>query len=172
MGMFTTDIKNLDDLFVHTLQDIYYAEQKIANGLGKMIDKASDGELKRGFQQHQAETRNHVMRLEEVFKLHGQTPKAIDCPAIDGIVEEAEDVAGDSADGAVRDAALIASAQSVEHYEIARYGTLIEWARQLGKDDCAALLQQNLDEEKATDKKLTMLAERRINPMSGPAASA
>ena len=81
MGMFTTDIKNLDDLFVHTLQDIYYAEQKIANGLGKMIDKASDGELKRGFQQHQAETRNHVMRLEEVFKLHGQTPKAIDCPA-------------------------------------------------------------------------------------------
>ena len=98
-----------------------------------------------------------------MFRLHGSEPSGIDCPAIDGILEEADDVAGDIEDKSVIDAALIAAAQAVEHYEIARYGSLIAWARQLGHDDCAALLQQNLDEEKATDKKLTSIAESRVN---------
>ena len=95
--------------------------------------------------------------------MHGKKPKGVDCPAIDGILEEANEVAGEVADKEVLDAALIASAQAVEHYEITRYGTLIAWAKQLGRDDCARVLQQNLDEEKATDKKLTAMAESKIN---------
>jgi ferritin-like metal-binding protein YciE len=106
-----------------------------------------------------------VTRLEQVFRLHGQEPKGIDCPAIDGIIEEAEDVVGEVDDKSVLDAALIAAAQTVEHYEIARYGSLIVWAKELGRNDCAALLQQNLDEEKATDRKLTSIAESRVNRM-------
>jgi ferritin-like metal-binding protein YciE len=128
-----------------------------------MIGKANDSQLRQGFQTHLVETQNHVKRLEQVFRLHGTDPSGIDCPAIDGILEEADDVAGDIEDKSVLDAALIAAAQAVEHYEIARYGSLIAWARQLGRDDCAALLQQNLDEEKATDKKLTSIAESKVN---------
>jgi ferritin-like metal-binding protein YciE len=107
-----------------------------------------------------------VTRLEQVFRLHGQEPKGIDCPAIDGIIEEAEDVVGEVDDKSVLDAALIAAAQTVEHYEITRYGSLIAWAKELGRNDCAALLQQNLDEEKATDRKLTSIAESRVNRMA------
>src|SRR3712207_9177337 len=95
--------------------------------------------------------------------MHGQTAKAVDCPAIDGIIKEANEIAGEVADKEVLDAALLASAQAVEHYEITRYGTLIAWAQQLGRNDCASVLQQNLDEEKATDKKLTAMAESRVN---------
>jgi ferritin-like metal-binding protein YciE len=98
-----------------------------------------------------------------VFKLHGNEPSGVDCPAIDGIIDEAEEVAGEVEDKAVLDAALIAAAQAVEHYEISRYGTLIAWAKELGRSDCAALLEQNLNEEKATDKKLTALAEAKVN---------
>src|SRR5262249_16220849 len=97
----------------------------------------------------------------QVFRLHGKEPSGVDCPAIDGIIEEADDVAGEADDKAVLDAALIAAAQAVEHYEISRYGTLIAWAKQLGRNDCADLLAQNLEEEKATDKKL--MAESRVN---------
>ena len=104
-----------------------------------------------------------MIRLEQVFELHGQKPRMVDCPAIDGILDEAEEVAGEVEDKSVLDAALIAAAQAVEHYEMARYGTLIAWAKELGRNDCAALLQQNLDEEKATDKKLTAMAESKIN---------
>jgi ferritin-like metal-binding protein YciE len=166
MGIFSKDIKSMDDLFVHTLRDIYYAEKQILKALPEMIDKANDAQLKQGFQTHQSETKNHVTRLEQVFRLHGQEPKGIDCPAIDGIIEEAEDVAGEVDDKPVLDAALIAAAQAVEHYEITRYGSLIAWAKELGRNDCAALLQQNLDEEKATDKKLTSIAESRVNRMA------
>ena len=98
-----------------------------------------------------------------MFRQHGHEPSGVNCPAIDGIIEEANDVAGEIDDKTVLDAALIAAAQAVEHYEITRYGSLIAWAKQLGREDCAALLQQNLDEEKAADKKLTMLAESRVN---------
>ena len=101
--------------------------------------------------------------MEQVFRLHGKEATGVDCPAIDGILEEADDVTGEVEDKAVLDAALIASAQAVEHYEITRYGSLIAWAKQLGRSDCAALLQQNLDEEKAADKKLTSLAEGTVN---------
>jgi ferritin-like metal-binding protein YciE len=166
MGLFSSDIKSLDDLFVHTLQDIYYAESQITKALPKMIDKATDPQLKQGFEAHLAETQNQIKRLEQVFQMHGHTPKGVDCPAIDGILKEANEVAGDVADKDVLDAALIASAQAVEHYEITRYGTLITWAQQLSRQDCASILQQTLDEEKATDKKLTAIAESKVNPKS------
>jgi ferritin-like metal-binding protein YciE len=163
MGLFSKDIKTLDDLFVHTLRDIYYAENQIVKSLPDMIEKASDTQLKRGFQTHLDETKGHVARLEEVFRMHGVKPGGIDCPAIDGILEEAEDVAGEVADKRVLDAALIAAAQAVEHYEMTRYGSLIAWAKKLGRADSAAVLQKTLDEEKATDRKLTDMAETAVN---------
>jgi ferritin-like metal-binding protein YciE len=163
MGLFSKDIQTLDDLFVHQLRDIYYAEKQIVQSLPEMIEKATDSNLKRGFEIHLVETKNHVKRLERVFKMHGVEAKGIDCPAIDGIIEEADDAVADVEDKKVLDAALIAAAQAVEHYEITRYGTLIAWAKQLGRPDCANVLQQNLDEEKATDAKLTSLAERNVN---------
>ena len=128
-----------------------------------MIEKSTDAQLKQGFQSHLRETENHVKRLEKVIQLHGKETKGVDCPAIDGIIEEAEEVAGEVADKSVLDAALIAAAQAVEHYEITRYGSLIAWAKELGRNDCATLLQQNLDEEKAADKKLTAMAENKVN---------
>ncbi|MGD9845609.1 MAG: ferritin-like domain-containing protein [Variibacter sp.] len=163
MGFFSADIKTMNDLFVHTLQDIYYAENQILKALPDMIEKATDAQLKNGLQAHLKETEGHVRRLEKVFEMHGEKVKATDCPAIDGILEEADDVAGDVDDKQVLDAALIAAGQAVEHYEITRYGTLITWAKQLGRADCASVLAQNLEEEKAADAKLTKLAEGGIN---------
>jgi ferritin-like metal-binding protein YciE len=163
MGFFSKDIKTMDDLFVHTLRDIYYAEKQILQTLPEMVEKSNDPQLKQAFRSHLAETKQQVGRLDQVFRLHGQKPSGVDCPAIDGIIDEAEDVAGEVDDVSVLDAALIAAAQAVEHYEITRYGSLIAWAKQLGRPDCAELLQKNLDEEKAADKKLTVLAESKIN---------
>ena len=128
-----------------------------------MANKATEPALKQGFLTHLEETKQHVKRLEEVFRMHGVEVKAIDCPAIDGIIEEADEVTSEVADRAVLDAALINAAQAAEHYEIARYGSLIAWSRQLGRSDIAALLQKTLDEEKVTDRKLTTLAEGRVN---------
>jgi len=170
MGMFSKDIKSMNDLFVHTLRDIFYAEKQIVKALPSMIDKATDEELKQGFSDHLAETRTHVTRLEEVFQLLDETAKTVQCPAIDGILKEANEVAADIEDKEVLDAALIMAAQAVEHYEITRYGTLIAWARQLGRDDVADVLEQTLDEEKDTDEKLTDLAERGINADAAEAA--
>ena len=163
MGLFTTPIKTFDDLFVHTLQDIYYAEKQIEKSLPKMIEKATDQKLKAGFEEHLQQTRGHIARVEEVFEMHGTKAKQVNCPAIDGILEEADEVSGDIDDKQVLDAGLIASAQAVEHYEITRYGTLIAWAKQLGRNDCASVLAENLKEEEATDKKLTQLATRGVN---------
>ena len=163
MGFFSKDIQNMDDLFVHTLRDMYYAEQQILKSLPEMIENASEPQLKQGLESHLRETRGQVDRLKQVFRMHGAEPSGVDCPAIDGIIEEAEDVTGEVEDRNVLDAAIIAAAQAVEHYEIARYGTLIAWARQLGRADCASMLQQNLDEEKAADRKLTQLAESKVN---------
>jgi ferritin-like metal-binding protein YciE len=163
MGWFTKDIETMDDLFVHTLQDIYYAEHQILKALPDMIEKASSQALKDGFSIHLAETKGHIARLKQVFQQHGVEEKGVTCPAIDGIIEEANDVAGEVEDKQVLDAALIAAAQAVEHYEMTRYGTLVAWAKQLGRDDCAQLLQQNLDEETATDAKLTKLANGEVN---------
>jgi ferritin-like metal-binding protein YciE len=163
MGLFSKDIQTFDDLFVHTLRDIYYAENQILKALPTMIDKATDPALKQGFEKHFKETQGQVQRLEKVFELHGVGVSGVTCPAIDGIIEEADEIAGEVADKKVLDAALIAAGQAVEHYEITRYGTLVAWAELLGRNDCAALLRQNLEEEKATDEKLTSLAERSLN---------
>jgi ferritin-like metal-binding protein YciE len=163
MGLFSSDIKTFDDLFMHTLQDIYYAENQITKALPQMISKATDPQLQQGFQTHLSETKNQIQRLEQVFQILGKSATQVNCPAIDGILEESNDIAGEVADKNVLDAALIASGQAVEHYEITRYGTLIAWARQMGRDDVARLLQQNLSEEEATDKKLTAMAENKIN---------
>ena len=163
MGLFTKDIKTMDDLFVHTLRDIYYAEKQIVKALPDMIKKASDPQLKQGFQIHLRETENHVKRLEQAFDILGKKAQGADCPAIDGILKEANEVAGEVEKKSVLDAALIAAAQAVEHYEMTRYGTLISWAKQLGRNDVATLLNQTLDEERATDKKLTAMAESEVN---------
>lgn len=163
MGLFSKDIKTMDDLFVHTLQDIYYAENQIAKSLPTMVEKATSPELKQAFQTHLTETQGQIKRLEQVFQMHGQPVKGVTCAAMDGILEEAKEIMGEVADKEVLDAALVASAQAVEHYEITRYGTLVSWAKELGRPDCASVLQQNLDEEKRTDTKLTGLAEARVN---------
>ncbi len=164
MGLLSKDIKTMDDLFVHQLQDVYYAEKQIHKSLPKMIAKASNAKLKQGLEMHRGETERHIERLEKVFQQHGSKAKAIDCPANDGILKEADEVTGDVADKEVLDAAIIAAAQAVEHYEITRYGTLIAWAKQLGREDCAELLKQNLDEEYAADDKLSALAKKDVNP--------
>lgn len=163
MGLFSSDIKTMDDLYVHTLKDIYYAENQILKALPDMIEKASDSGLKQGFTSHLAETKNHVARLDQAFKALGMKPEGVDCPAIDGIIDETNEIAGEVADKKVLDAALIAAGQAVEHYEMTRYGTLIAWSKQLGRADVASLLEQTLKEEKAADAKLTGLAERGIN---------
>lgn len=163
MGIFSKDIKTMDDLFVHTLRDIYYAEKQILKSLPKMIDKATDASLVNGLQDHLKETEGHVKRLEKVFEMHGVEAKGVDCPAIDGILKEADELVGEVDDKQVLDAAIIAAGQAVEHYEMTRYGTLIEWAKALGRSDCAAELKKTLDEEKAADEKLTELAEGGVN---------
>ena len=163
MGLFSKDIETMDDLFLHTLQDIYYAENRIVKSLPEMIETANDAQLKQGLEKHLGETKGHVKRLEQVFQMLGQKPKSVDCPAIDGIIEEAEDVTGEVDDKNVLDAAIIAAGQAVEHYEITRYGSLIAWAKQLGRNDAARVLEQTLAEEKAADKKLTSIAESKVN---------
>lgn len=163
MGLFSKDIATLHDLYVHQLQDVYYAEQQITKALPKMIEKATDAELRQGFETHLHETEGQIARLERVFELEGLSPKGVTCPAIDGIIKEANEVAGEVADKAVLDAALTAAAQAVEHYEISRYGTLIAWAEQLGRSEAAAILGETLAEEKATDEKLTRLAASKVN---------
>jgi ferritin-like metal-binding protein YciE len=166
MGLFTKPIKNMDDLFVHTLQDIYYAENQIVKSLPKMIDKATNADLKQTLANHLEETRRQIERLEQVFKQHGQEAKGVECEAMDGILKEAEEIMSDVSDKEVLDAAMLSAAQAVEHYEITRYGTLVSWAKELRRPDCASLLEQNLAEEKAADRKLTQVAETRVNQLA------
>lgn len=156
-------VKSLEDLFVHTLKDVLYAEKKILKSLPKMEKKASSDELREAFAEHREETQGQVERLEEIFKTIGKQAKAEKCDAIEGIVEEAEELMEEIEDAETLDAALIASAQAVEHYEMARYGQLIAWAKQLGHQDVVSLLEETLDQEKNADKLLTKLAEGRIN---------
>ena len=163
MGLFSKDIKTMDDLFLHVVQDIYYAENQIVKSLPDMIEKATNRELTTALKSHLGETEKHVKRLEQVFELLGKDPKGTTCPAIDGILKEAEEIAGEVDDKNVLDAAIIAAAQAVEHYEITRYGTLVAWAEELDRADVAKLLQTTLNEEKAADKKLTGIAEKKVN---------
>ena len=169
MGLFSKDIATFDDLFLHQLQDVYYAENQIAKALPKMAAKATAPALTQGFETHLRETEGQIVRLERIFELLGEKPKAVTCPAIDGIIKEANEVAGEIADKAVLDAALIAAAQAVEHYEITRYGTLIALANQLGHSEASALFAETLAEEKATDEKLTAMAESKANAKAAAA---
>lgn len=161
MGLFTKDMATMDDLLLHGLKDIYYAENQIIKSLPKLIDKATNRDLSKGLKDHLEETKNQVARLDQVFKKLDQDPQGVQCPAIDGLITEADELAGEVADKEVLDAAIIGSAQAVEHYEIARYGTLIAWAESLGQDDIIRLLNTNLNEEKAADKKLSTVALRK-----------
>jgi ferritin-like metal-binding protein YciE len=163
MGLFTKDIKSMDDLFLHVLQDIYYAEKQILKALPDMIEKATNREFAAALKNHLGETEKQVSRLEQAFELIGKSPKGASCPAIDGIIDEANEIAGEVDDKKVLDAALLAAAQAVEHYEITRYGTLIAWAEELGKPAVAKLLTTTLNEEKAADKKLSTIAEKKVN---------
>jgi ferritin-like metal-binding protein YciE len=164
MGLFFKDIKSMDDLFLHGLQDLYYAENQILKALPKLIEKASDAALKQGLQAHLGETKDQVKRLEQVFEMLDQRPKGEKCPAIDGILKEGDDTLGEIAGDDLLNVAMIAGAQAVEHYEMTRYGALIAWAGELGKTKCIPLLKKSLAEEKAADAKLTAIAERRVNP--------
>ena len=161
VGLFSKDIQTMDDLLLHGLQDIYYAENQIVKALPKMIDKATNRDLSKGLKDHLAETEKQIGRLDQVFRMLEQEPKGVKCPAIDGLIAEADELAGEVADKQVLDAAIVGSAQAVEHYEIARYGTLIAWADELGRDDLVRLLTTNLNEEKAADKKLSTVALRK-----------
>jgi ferritin-like metal-binding protein YciE len=161
MGLFSKEIQNMDDLLLHGLQDIYYAENQIVKALPKLIDKATNHDLTKGLKDHLEETKKQIERLNQAFKKLGKQPQGVKCPAIDGLIEEGYEIAGEVADDEVLDAAIVGAAQAVEHYEIARYGTLIAWAESLGHDDIVRFLSTNLNEEKAADKKLSTVALRK-----------
>ena len=163
MGIFTKDIKTMEDLFLHQLEDIYYAEQQLTKAIPKMADMATNADLKAGLKSHVIDTKNQIERLDKVFAKLGKQPKGTDCPAIDGLIKEADETAGEIEDKAVLDAAVVANSQAVEHYEMSRYGTLRTWAEELGMPDAAALLEATLKEEKATDAALTTLAKSVVN---------
>ena len=156
-------LKTLEDLFIHELKDLYNAENQITKALPKMAKAASSPELKSAFEEHLEQTRGQIARLDQVFEKLGRASGGVVCKAMKGLVEEGEEMVSEEADPDVKDAGLIAAAQRVEHYEMAGYGTARTFAQQLGHTEIANLLQQTLDEEGETDKKLTKLAESRIN---------
>jgi ferritin-like metal-binding protein YciE len=158
--------KTLDDLFLDTLKDIYYAEKKILKALPKMARAASSPDLKAAFEKHKNETDIHVERLQQVFEVMGKRAQGKTCPAIDGIIEEGEEIIEEFKDTPALDAGLISAAQAVEHYEITRYGTLKRWAEVLGMKDAIKLLDQTLREESKTDEALTGLADASANEMA------
>ncbi len=164
--------KNLHDVFVNELRDIYNAEQQITKALPKMAEASSASELRHAFQTHLKQTETHVDRLQRAFTMLDEKPSGVRCEGVAGIIEEGEKVIKNGYDGAVCDAALIAAAQRVEHYEAAVYGSLVAWARQMGHDDIAELLTSTLDEEKAADEKLTQIAEGGINETATSASPA
>jgi ferritin-like metal-binding protein YciE len=164
MGLFSSmTLNSLNDLFVVQIQDLYDAEQRLTKALAKMAEAASSKQLKSAFQEHLRETEQHVTRLEKVFSVMGVTPQRDTCEAMKGLIAEGEEVISATGDAEVKDAALIAAAQRVEHYEIAGYGTVRTLAQHLGQEEVAQLLQQTLDEEGACDQKLTKIAESTVN---------
>jgi ferritin-like metal-binding protein YciE len=171
MGLFTKDIQTMEDLFLHGLQDVYYAEQQITKALPKMIEKATNRDLIAGLKGHLEDTNKQIERLEKVFEKLGKKAGGDQCPAIDGLIKEADSTAGEVADKSVLDAAIVANAQAVEHYEICRYGTLIAWAEELGYDEVVRFLTTNLNEEKAAYTKLNTVALRKgVNTKASTAA--
>lgn len=169
--MFTgKELRTLNDLFVDMLRDVYDAEQQIYESLPKMRERAVSTQLQQAFETHRDETRVQIERLEQIFRMLDMEPDAKSCEAIEGLIEEAQEVMSD-ADDSVIDAALIAAAQAVEHYEMARYGTLHAWAEELNLPQAAALLEKTLSEEKATDTKLNTLATGSINRQAATSAT-
>ncbi len=164
-------VTTFEQLFLHVLGDIYYAEKQIVKTLPKLASKATSSELKKALEAHRGETEEQIKRVEEVFQKIGHKPKAVKCVAIEGILKEGNEMLGEIEDEMVRDAGMITSAQAVEHYEIVRYGTLIAWANKLGYDKkIAALLNENLDEERAANDLLTEIAESSVNAEAQMAA--
>ncbi len=159
-------MKNLAEVFEHTLKDVYYAENQLVKALGKVSGAASNGEFKDALAKHVTQTKGHIKTLEAVFKSIGKKALGEKCDAIEGLIKETEGVIEDAKAGAARDAALIGCCQAVEHYEIARYGTLREWAKVLGNDEAHKLLSEILDEEKAANNKMTNLAVSSLNKAS------
>ena len=154
----------LEKLFTDQLKDIYWAEKQLTKALPKMKKAATTNELTSAIEEHLAQTEEHVTRLEEVFEICGKKAQAKKCDGMEGLVKEGESIIEETEKGTMtRDAGIIMAAQKVEHYEIATYGTLVQFAKTLGLDDAAALLEQTLEEEKETDQKLTELAEANIN---------
>lgn len=156
-------MKTLEDLFLDSLADIYYAENQLTKALPKMAKAATHDDLREAFEAHLLETKGHVQKVERVFELFGQKPKSKKCPAIVGIIKEANEIASENKKSPTINAALIFAAQKAEHYEIASYGGLREWAKQLENEDAASLLDEILGEEKSADNKLTALAEAHFN---------
>jgi len=155
--------KTLDDLFLDTLKDIYYAERQIVKALPKMAKAAQSAELKAGFEKHQVETEGQIERLEQIFELLGKPARGKTCDAILGILEEGKEIMTEYKGTIALDAGLVAAAQAVEHYEIARYGTLKTWANELGMKEAVTLLDATLQEEVATDQTLSQLATSAVN---------
>jgi ferritin-like metal-binding protein YciE len=155
--------KKLDDLFLDTLKDIYYAERKILKALPKMAKAAQSQELKAAFEKHHDETEGQIERLQKVFEIVGKRAQGKVCPAIEGIIEEGEEIMDEFKGSPALDAGLVSAAQAVEHYEIARYGTLKRWAEELGMKDAVKLLDETLKEESMTDAALTKVADAVAN---------
>jgi len=156
-------MKDLEGLYKHFLRDIVYAERQILKTLPKMARKAGSDDLRKAFEEHRDETETHIENLEKVFENLGMSGRGVTCEAMNGILEEGKEIMSEAEDPDTRDAGMIAAAQAVEHYEITRYGTLVSWAKQLGRTEDAKLLEANLAQEKAADKKLTGLAEKSLN---------
>jgi ferritin-like metal-binding protein YciE len=171
MALFREELNSLQDLFVNQIQDLYDAENRLVEALPKMADAAHSPQLKQAFQSHLEETRGHVTRLEQVFEALGQPPKRETCQAMKGLIAEGEEAIKAKGDPAVKDAALIAAAQRVEHYEMAGYGTARTFAEQLAQDRSAAVLEQTLKEEKAADQKLNAIAKSSVNTQAAATIS-
>lgn len=164
MGLLTSKkLETMDDLFLDQIKDLYDAEKRLVDALPKMAEAASSPELKNAFESHLTETRGQVERLERVFQTLGKDPSRETCDAMKGLISEGESIVNANGDAAIKDAALIAAAQRVEHYEMAGYGSARSFANQLGRSDVAQILQETLDEEGAADQKLTAIAEGGVN---------
>lgn len=156
-------LESLHDLYLNELRDLYGAEQQIVKALPKVIDKTTSPQLRQALENHLEQTRGHVTRLEEIFRMHGEEAKKVKCKGMDGILDEGDDLIGKDATPEVRDAAIVSACQRVEHYEMAVYGSVRTYAQQMGHDRAAAILQQTLDEEKKADALLTQVAQSRVN---------
>lgn len=165
-------MSNLNDLCLHFLQDIYYAERQILKTLPKMAKAAQSDQLKQALTQHREETEHQIERLQQVFEHMGKRARGKTCEAIQGIIEEGEEVVGEFEAGPIRDAGILANAQAVEHYEMARYGSLIAWVKAAGMSEAAGLLEQTLAEEKKADSLLNQIASGEVNKQAAAGAKA